>query len=157
LINYLKGDATNPIIENGNRFIIHVCNNVGGFGAGFARCVRNKWKVVYEKYNKLSDSNTLHLGNIQFVSVGNKDNPLYVVNMIAQNGYICDSNPVPLNYTALSICLASIDLHLTNFYKDKNSIHLPYIGCGLAGGSWNKVSDILQKWLGHRDLYVYKL
>lgn len=38
MINYLKGDATNPEIS-GNKIIAHICNDVGGWGKGFVVAV----------------------------------------------------------------------------------------------------------------------
>ncbi len=34
-IVYLKGDATQPKTE-GNKIIAHICNDIGGWGKGFA-------------------------------------------------------------------------------------------------------------------------
>ena len=35
-INYLKGDATNPA-SSGNKIIVHVCNDISGWGKGFVK------------------------------------------------------------------------------------------------------------------------
>jgi len=32
-IKYIKGDATNPAGE-GNKLIVHICNDIGGWGKG---------------------------------------------------------------------------------------------------------------------------
>ena len=42
-INYIKGDATNPQIS-GNKIIVHICNDIGGWGKGFVLAISNKWK-----------------------------------------------------------------------------------------------------------------
>lgn len=51
-IRYIKGDATRPFIEDGDRYICHICNNVGKWGAGFVLSVNNRWmkpKLEYQK------------------------------------------------------------------------------------------------------------
>lgn len=40
-INYIKGDATQPIGEN-NKIIAHICNNEGKWGVGFVLAVSKK-------------------------------------------------------------------------------------------------------------------
>lgn len=42
-INYLKGDATNPA-SAGNKIIVHVCNDIGGWGKGFVMAISKRWK-----------------------------------------------------------------------------------------------------------------
>ena len=37
------------------------------------------------------------------------------------------------------------------------TIHMPRIGCGLAGGSWEKVAAIIEEELGGLDVTVYDL
>lgn len=78
------------------------------------------------------------LGTYQEVLVEPK---LYVVNLFGQNGY--GRGKRQTNYAALAAALFS-------FFRDcaqKNqdvTIRLPYgLGCGLAGGDWNTVLDII--------------
>jgi O-acetyl-ADP-ribose deacetylase (regulator of RNase III) len=39
--------------------------------------------------------------------------------------------------------------------KKKLSVHMPRIGCGLAGGTWNKVEAIILDKLSNLDISVY--
>ena len=48
-INYVIGDATAPQGE-GNKIICHICNDVGGWGAGFVMALSKKWKQPVEEY-----------------------------------------------------------------------------------------------------------
>ncbi len=43
-IKYITGDATNPEAD-GLRIIVHVCNDIGGWGRGFVLALSNKWEV----------------------------------------------------------------------------------------------------------------
>lgn len=51
MINYLKGDATNPEIS-GNKIIAHICNDVGGWGKGFVVAVSKRWKEPELSYRE---------------------------------------------------------------------------------------------------------
>ncbi|MEZ4800268.1 MAG: hypothetical protein R2809_10945 [Flavobacteriales bacterium] len=39
-VNYVTGDATIPQ-TNGNKIIVHVCNDIGGWGKGFVMAISN--------------------------------------------------------------------------------------------------------------------
>jgi O-acetyl-ADP-ribose deacetylase (regulator of RNase III) len=155
-IHYIKGDATEPV-GDGNKIIIHICNNRGGWGRGFVNAISRKWSEPEKVYRRLFNTKGLHkddmLGVCQPVKV--EDN-LWVMNMIAQNGYKSSSNPVPLDYIALKTCLFSV----LNYCNNLNaSVHAPRIGCGLAGGEWSKVEELLNEVLveeGH-EIYIYDL
>ena len=67
---------------------------------------------------------------------------LTVVNAYTQYNYSknnIDSNYNPIDYEALTLCMRKIN----KIFKGKH-IGLPQIGCGLAGGDWNKVKEIIQ-------------
>lgn len=40
-INYIKGDATQPI-KDGNKIIVHICNDIGGWGKEFVTAISYK-------------------------------------------------------------------------------------------------------------------
>ena len=68
---------------------------------------------------------------------------MVVVNSYTQYNYgrnHSDGESHPLNYAALRLCLNKIN----HEYKGKR-IGLPKIGCGLAGGDWNRVKDITKQ------------
>ena len=58
-INYLNGDATNPT-GNGNKIIVHICNDIGGWGKGFVMAISKRWKQPehqYREWFKTKDNN----------------------------------------------------------------------------------------------------
>ncbi len=70
------------------------------------------------------------------------DADLYVVNAYTQFKYgknHTDGVSKPLDYEALTLCLRKIN----SIFKDKH-IGLPWIGCGLAGGSKSIVRKIIK-------------
>lgn len=135
-IHYLEGDATQPI-GNGVKIVAHVCNNIGAWGAGFVLAVSKRWPIAKSCYLRIKNK---ELGLMQLVHVGNE---VFVANMIAQNN-INDSKSGWLgdliDYDALVICLDSVFSYAQDIGA---TVHMPRIGCGLAGSSWDKIEPLL--------------
>lgn len=148
-IHYLKGDATEPI-GDGMKVIVHVCNDLGAWGAGFVLALSKKWKKPELHYKKWKQSGiNFKLGFVQPVVV---ENDIIVLNMIGQHGLRSMFNLIPLRYDALETCLSKVASYCVS---NNASVHMPRIGCGLAGGDWNKVEEIIQKTLLKENLEVY--
>lgn len=146
-INYLVGDATNPI-GDGIKIIAHISNDSNKWGAGFVIALSKKWKQPEETYRK---SNVYNLGDVQFVKV---ENDIYVANMIAQHGVGLDNNKKsPIRYDALYDCLKEINDIARNLNA---SIHAPRFGSGLAGGNWNIIEQIILEVIDV-PIYIYDL
>lgn len=146
-IIYLKGDATEPV-GTGHKIIAHVCNNLGGWGQGFVLAISKKWKEPEELYRSMDE---LNLGDTFGVQV---ESDIIVLNMIAQEGYKCKDNPVAIRYGALRECFERILNYIVSF-EEEISIHMPRIGCGLAGGSWDKIEPIIKEYFSENDIQVY--
>jgi O-acetyl-ADP-ribose deacetylase (regulator of RNase III) len=146
-ISYLTGDATQPVQTPA--YIVHVCNNCAAWGAGFVTAITKRFgKGPESSYRIWSRTQDFRLGQIQTVSVGNS---IYVVNMVAQTGLISNENQKPLNLKALSICLKQVYQSI----KGENiTVHMPRIGCGLAGGKWEEVEPIIKRTMTV-DTFVY--
>ncbi len=152
-IIYLKGDATAPQVE-GNKLIVHICNDLGGWGKGFVLAVSRKWsepEKAYREWYKNRLENDFGLGATQIVQVSED---LFVGNMIAQQGLKRSGNIAPIRYQAVSTCLNAIAIEAK---KINASIHMPRIGCGLAGGKWEEIEPIIIESLSSKDIesYVY--
>lgn len=145
-INYLNGDATNPK-TNGLKYIAHVCNNRGAWGAGFVMALSKKWDKPENHYRNLNEKE-LTLGNIYFVPV---EGDIVVANMIAQNGFITSENQTPLDYESLDTCLNNLYLMAK---RTNATVHMPKIGSGLGGGDWNRIESLIKKNMTV-ETYVY--
>lgn len=151
MIKYHIGDATQPI-GNGHRIIVHICNNAGGWGAGFVLALSKRWPEPENEYRRWAAGDfkavPFELGQVQFVSVESDGNPLgdsiSVLNMIAQDGYTKPGQPA-IRYDALRTCLESANRLITTGLFPNASIHMPRIGCGLAGGKWEEVEKIINE------------
>ena len=142
-INYVKGDATSPQAE-GPKIIAHICNNIGGWGKGFVLAISKRWpepEKDYRLWHRKRSENDFELGNIKIVQVSAD---IYVANMIGQQGIKRGSNGVPIRYEAVESCLQQL---AAEAQKLGASVHMPRIGCGLAGGKWTKIEPLIQSTL----------
>ncbi len=82
--------------------------------------------------------------------------PLIVVNAYTQFGFgsnHSNGSSKPVDYEAITLCMRKMNYE----FKGKH-IGLPKIGCGLAGGSWRKVKNIIKRELYNCDvtIVIYK-
>lgn len=152
-INYLKGDATVPQAK-GIKMIVHVCNNLGGWGKGFVLAISKRWpepEKSYRQWHRNRAKNDFGLGATQLIQVTDH---IYIGNMIAQQGMKTGSNGVPIRYEAVKTCLEKMAIEAK---KLNANIHMPRIGCGLAGGKWERIAPIIEETLLQEgiDVYVY--
>jgi len=149
LLKFVKGDATLPAGSN-VRYVLQIVNNEGKYGAGFSGALSRRWPKVEADYRQWwrERFGKLTLGDVQYVQILSD---LVVVNMVAQNGIVSKENPKPIDYKALKACLAKAGTEISQFNA---SVHMPRIGCGLAGGTWEEVQPIIEEELLKRGLNV---
>lgn len=148
--------------NNGATVIVpHVCNNINGFGAGFAGQIAQYFPDVKENFHMLG--NKPKLGKTQFVvsqTNSTYKHSIVFANMIAQNGIISKNNPRPINYAALVYCMMEIKSYMKIFEKNNDNlkieIHAPKFGSGLAGGNWNFISNLIDDIWGDSTVFIYE-
>jgi len=151
-VYYTKGDATIPQ-QAGNKIIVHICNDIGGWGKGFVMAISKRWKqpeAQYRDWYKSKDG--FALGEVQFVQV---EDDLWVANMIGQHKVNKDEQGnAPIRYEAVRQCLGKVSAFAA---EHKASIHMPRIGCGLAGGRWEEIEPLIADTLSKEgiDVTVY--
>ncbi len=152
-ITYIKGDLFEMMnaCSSSNHLIIHICNDIGKWGKGFVLAISKKWKRPQIEYLALTE---YIMGNVQFIKV---ESNISVANIIAQKG-INSMHGTPIcrvDYDVLKNCLRSVNQYATTY---KCHIHMPLIGCGLAGGQWSIVSEIIKQTFDPSvAIYVYSL
>lgn len=148
-IVYMKGDATSPVGLS-TKVITHICNDIGGWGKGFVLALSKKWKTPEEAYRQWYKSQEgLTLGTVQFVQV---EDDLYVANMIGQYRIYKGINGLPpIRYEAVRTCLKEIALFAV---EHQATVHMPRIGCGLAGGKWELIELIINDELTAKEIAV---
>ena len=157
MIHYVIGDATQPI-GKGQKIIVHICNDIGRWGKGFVVALSKRWKEpekVYRNwYTNPENGNLMELGKIQPVRV---EEDITVMNMIGQQGIYSSKGVPPIRYESVRICLKKVNDFALKMKDQKVSIHMPRIGCGLAGGKWTEIEKIICDTLPRFDVYVYDL
>ena len=130
------------LLEVKSGIICHQVNCVGAMGAGLALQIKNKWPKVFESYKRDCDlfveDPTRLVGHVQDVLI--RDN-LVVANCFGQ--VYPGRNRVMTDYFAWDAILDKVN-DLSNYFS--LDIHFPYmIGCGLAGGDWNVMSEKIER------------
>lgn len=144
-INYAKGDATAPRV---NKIICHICNDLGAWGAGFVLALSKRWEEPEAAYRQWSSEDDFKLGAVQFVQV---EENIWVANMIGQHGLISANNKTPIRYKEVEKCLEKVKEKALELQA---SVHMPRIGCGLAGGKWEEIEPLIQKTLCNAGVSV---
>jgi len=146
-INYVVGDATAPIGED-RKIICHICNDIGAWGAGFVLALSNKWRYPEDRYRAMPN---YQLGTAMVLEV---EPEVYVANMIAQHGTRPDAQGIPpVRYVALAQALEKVNKVAMTIGA---TLHMPRIGCGLAGGEWEAVEAVIDD-VVTVDVTVYDL
>jgi O-acetyl-ADP-ribose deacetylase (regulator of RNase III) len=154
-VDYVIGDATAPR-GAGPRVIVHVCNDIGGWGRGFVVAISKRWKApeaAYRDWHRRSGEPRFALGAVQFVEV---EPDLSVANLIGQAGLRTTNGKAPIRYGAVREGLARVREHAQ---QTGATVHMPRIGCGLAGGRWEEILPIIESELAAHgiDVTVYDL
>ncbi|MFZ4188001.1 macro domain-containing protein [Streptomyces pseudogriseolus] len=149
-ITYLRGDATVPSVK-GVRIVAHVCNDIGGWGKGFVLALSRRWpepEAAYRAWHRDRAAGDFGLGAVQLVQV---ERYVWVANMIGQRGVRTGSKGVPVRYEAIDTALGRLAGHARELGA---SVHMPRIGCGLAGGTWSRVEPLVEERLVRRGIPV---
>ena len=142
-IRYKQGNlthATQPLI-------IHGCNCFHTMGAGVAKALRQAYPEVIEADRKTIRGDKSKLGSfsIAYLMDGRR-----ILNCYTQFRY--GRGQRHFNYEAFTLCCRQITATFPQC-----PIAMPFIGCGLAGGDWDKVLTILHTELPTHQITVYHL
>ncbi|MEE3921531.1 macro domain-containing protein [Micromonospora sp. BRA006-A] len=145
----MRGDATSPQAK-GPKIVAHVCNDLGGWGKVRPRRLR-RWpepECDYREWHRHRAGNDFGLGAVRLVRVAPD---LWVANMVGQRGMRRGSAGPPIRYGAVERCLTAVAEHAEELGA---SVHMPRIGCGLAGGSWQRIEPLIRRALSDRGIPV---
>ena len=172
-MRFIIGDATQPQGE-GNKIIIHCCNDIGAWGAGFVMALSSRWEnpeasyrhwfehrkylffglasdpwLGFEPIPSLAQLVSPKLGEVDLCKV---ENDIYVANIIGQRGVAGPDNQSPVVYDAIRSGVKQVQKYAELL---KASVHMPRMGCGLAGGEWSEIEKIINEELEGIDVTVY--
>lgn len=132
MINYIEGDlfaaikakpANTPII------VPHICNNKGGWGAGFVVPLGKHYPAAKANYLR----SKMRLGSVGFTQCNN----VLICNMVAQEL----GGDRPLYYNHLARCMDKVAYKMGGYPYE---IHAPAFGSGLAGGDWDIIKELIE-------------
>lgn len=149
MVKYVKGN----LLDSDCDYICHQVNCQGVMGSGIAKQIRERWPIVYDRYEfrcGLSTPERL-LGTFDIVKV---DDNQTIVNIYGQLNYGYDGQRYT-DYKAFFMALTTFSYILPK----GSTIGFPKnIGCGLGGGDWNVISALIEDVLGKDfDVYIYEL
>ena len=145
-------------------YIVQQVNCQGAMGSGVAKAIYTKWprvRKVYKEFCSQYDPAML-LGQVLYISANDYNTKLsdrypIIVNCFAQLDYRRKndvSEKCYTNYAAFLKCMKKIEQDLKS-----SPIAMPYnIGCGLAGGDWGVIFDLLKRVFDDKDhtLILYR-
>jgi O-acetyl-ADP-ribose deacetylase (regulator of RNase III) len=139
MIDYVRGDATQPR-GKGQKIIVQMVNDKAiTWGGGLSLAVRRKWPKAQKEYSHWATegSRNRRLGSVHF---SHPADDISVASVVAQAGYGPSARP-RIRYGALEDGLVNVAQRAREIGA---SIHMPRLGCGEAGGVWNIVSELIE-------------
>jgi hypothetical protein len=113
----------------------------------------SEYRRWYQHGHMVGTTGDFELGQIQLVTC--VEAPLLMVcNMIGQHNIVTRSGVPCIRYESLRGCLSMLGQFVVT--TDTNiTIHMPRIGCGLAGGEWSIVEEIIRGELCSKGINVF--
>jgi O-acetyl-ADP-ribose deacetylase (regulator of RNase III) len=162
MIHFVRGDATLPRGDD-PKIIVHCCNDVGAWGAGFVLALSERWPFAEEAYRhwvtgqpapeawlaRVDATGPFALGEVQLALIGPK---MWVANLVGQHGVgMGPGNRPPIRYDAIQNGLKKV----ARYAKIHGaSIHMPRMGAGLAGGRWDAIEKLVKAELSLQGIAV---
>lgn len=137
MITYKDGD----VFKQGATMVIHQANCQCRMGSGIAKIIARDYPEAVHADNLTSKGDPNKLGTFSWAKC-KKDN-ITIFNMYSQFMYGTDSRKT--NYIHMARALWDIKKYILNYYPGNQKVCIPhFIGCGLAGGNWVIVKNLLE-------------
>src|SRR5687768_8156456 len=129
--------------------VVHGCNCFCTMGAGIAPHMARAFGCdTFPMEHESFKGDINKLGTIDYMPWETEDDKLGEASLSVVNAYTQfrygknhkDGVSSPVDYEAIALCMRKINY----VFKGKH-VGLPLIGCGLAGGDWGIVSQIIQE------------
>ena len=153
MIKYIRGD----LFESNADIIAHGVNCSGGFGSGVAgqmAFIYPQTRTAYlEKYNQ-EGWELVDIQTVPLVDDLGWFNGKHIINCATQDEYL-PRGVRHADYNAIRKAMEEVKAFAK--FKGNQSIAMPKIGAGLAGGDWNVIEGILNEVFDDYDVTVYYL
>ena len=133
------GDVLSPVGSRPKVICQLVNDQARVWGGGVAHSAAAKFPGAQHAYAQwlMAIPKRERLGRVHIVDVGNSTS---LASLVAQEGYGPSATP-RIRYAPLERCFTSV----AKFALDHNAdIHMPRIGVGASGGTWNMVEEIVR-------------
>lgn len=143
---------TGNLMQSTAEYICHQVNCRGVMGSGIAKQIKEKYPEVFHSYYELCRSSSPEelLGTAQIVKVSPRQ---CVVNLFGQDKFGRSGGP----FTDLHALREACD-KVAKAAGETSIVAMPYrIGCGLGGGDWGAVMDMLVDVFSRNTVILYKL
>jgi len=145
ITKYIKGDIT----ETELKYIAHGVNCRNVMGSGVAKAIFTKWPDVKNNYHKYFE----RYGYLGEIHEAYSDSKVSIINCFTQDKF-GNSGKKYVNYAAVVTCFEK----LSRLIPKNEILAIPKIGCGLAGGDWNIVEQLINDTVGDElEIWVYEL
>jgi O-acetyl-ADP-ribose deacetylase (regulator of RNase III) len=133
------GDVLEPRAQ-GNKIICQLVNDQARtWGGGVARSTAKKFPKAQESFSSWITAlpRSARLGSVHFEPVPQS---ITIASLVGQQGYGQSSLP-RIRYMALAQCFEKVQQYAADH---EASVHMPRIGDGQSGGSWETVAEIVR-------------
>jgi len=148
-LKFIHGDVLEPR-ASGTKIICQLVNDRARFwGGGVAKSSARKFPDAQKEYSSwiMKTPSSARLGGVHISKVADAT---YLASLVAQKGF--GSSALPrIRYASLEKCFEQVADFAS---KHGASIHMPKIGSGQSGGSWETVEEIARATLVARDIPV---
>lgn len=144
----IEGDLLDLFDQGQFDIIAHQCNCFHTMGGGIARLIKARYPAAFAADMSTEYGDVNKLGNF---STSHQKQGI-IINIYSQ--YSTSTSRRETNYFALGTAFTKINE--LRIFKELR-IGMPLIGCGLAGGDWNIVKDIIHETLIDMDVTIVRL
>jgi O-acetyl-ADP-ribose deacetylase (regulator of RNase III) len=148
-MEFIKGDLVEAFISGKVNVLGHQANCFNTMGAGIALQIKNKLPDAYAADCRTLKGDRRKLGTLSYAVIGRG----IVFNLYGQFKF--HSTKRQTDYDALRNSLKLMAIKLMP-KQASCKIGLPKLGCGLAGGDWAIVSQIISDELQGFDIKIYE-
>jgi Zn-dependent peptidase ImmA (M78 family)/O-acetyl-ADP-ribose deacetylase (regulator of RNase III) len=148
-VKVVLGNVLEPRAQ-GNKIICQLVNDhARTWGGGVARSTAKKFPKAQESFSSWITSipRSARLGSVHFEPV---TQAMTIASLVGQQGY-GQSNAPRIRYAALARCFEKVQEYAA---EHESSVHMPRIGEGQSGGSWETVAEIVRTVLTNNGIPV---
>ena len=148
ITQYIKGNIVD-LFKSGH-MVAHGCNCFHSMGAGVAGQLAKACKYIpaIDKETGWGDESKLGTYSVATITHGPGENDVHCFNLYTQ--YHPGRN---LDYGALVNCLQALNNWASNKIAPP-TVYMPRIGCGIAGGDWNKVCVLINMFTENMKIVI---